>query len=45
VPTYLLTGNEKTATVEHVPGLPARNPAAVALGRHYGLTVGHLHAV
>jgi hypothetical protein len=39
VPTYLLTDNEKTVTVEHVAGLPVRNPAAVALGRHYGLTV------
>ncbi len=39
VPTYLLTDNEKTVTVEHVAGLPVRNAAAVALGRHYGLTV------
>jgi hypothetical protein len=39
VPTYLLTDNEKTVTVEHVAGLPVRNPSAVALGRHYGLTV------
>ena len=39
VPTYLLTDNEKTVTVEHVAGLPVRNPAAVELGRHYGLTV------
>jgi hypothetical protein len=39
VPTYLLTDNEKTVTVEHVAGIPVRNPAAVALGRHYGLTV------
>jgi hypothetical protein len=39
VPTYLLTGNEKTVTVEHVAGIPVRNPAAVAFGRHYGLTV------
>ena len=38
VPAYLLTDNEKTVTVEHVAGLPARNPAAVAFGRHYGLT-------
>jgi hypothetical protein len=39
VPTYLLTDNEKTVTVEHVAGLPVRNPAAVSFGRHYGLTV------
>jgi len=39
VPTYLLTDNEKTVTVEHVAGVPVRNPAAVAFGRHYGLTV------
>ncbi len=38
-PTYLLTDNEKTVTVEHVAGIPVRNPAAVALGRHYGLTI------
>ena len=39
VPTYLLTDNEKTVTVEHIAGIPVRNPAAVAFGRHYGLTV------
>lgn len=39
VPTYLLTDNEKTVTVEHVAGLPVRNPAAVVLGRHYGLSI------
>lgn len=39
VPTYLLTDNEKTVTVEHVAGIPVRNPAAVAFGRHYGVTV------
>jgi len=39
VPTYLLTDNEKTVTVEHIAGLPVRHPAAVAFGRHYGLTV------
>jgi hypothetical protein len=38
-PAYLLTDNEKTVTVEHVAGLPVRNPAAVELGRHYGLTI------
>jgi Mu transposase, C-terminal domain len=39
VPACLLTGNEKTVTVEHVAGLPVRNAAAVEFGRHYGLTV------
>jgi hypothetical protein len=39
VPTYLLTDNEKTVTVEHVAGIAVRNAAAVEFGRHYGLTV------
>ena len=39
VPTYLLTDNEKTVTVEHVAGIPVRNQGAVEFGRHYGLTV------
>jgi hypothetical protein len=39
VPTYLLTDNEKTVTIEHVAGVPVRSPGAVALGRHYGLTI------
>jgi Mu transposase, C-terminal domain len=29
----------KTVTVEHVAGLPVRNPATVAFAAHYGLTV------
>jgi hypothetical protein len=39
VPAYLLTDSEKTVTVEHVAGIPVRNPGAVEFGRHYGLTV------
>jgi Mu transposase, C-terminal domain len=39
VPAYLLTDNEKTVTVEHVAGVPVRNPGAVQFGRYYGLTV------
>jgi hypothetical protein len=39
VPTYLLTDNEKSVTVEHVAGIPVRNQGAVEFGRHYGLTV------
>ena len=38
-PTYLLTDNEKTVTVEHVAGIPVRHPQMVAVGRHYGLTI------
>jgi len=38
-PTYVLTDNEKTVTVEHVAGIPVRNPAMVAFSRHYGITV------
>jgi transposase len=38
-PTYLLTDNEKSVTIDHVAGLPVRNPQAVAFSRHYGVTV------
>jgi len=38
-PTYLLTDNEKTVTVEHVAGIAVRNPQMVAFARHYGVTV------
>jgi transposase len=38
-PAFVLTDNEKTVTVEHVAGVPVRNPMMVAAGRHYGLTV------
>jgi hypothetical protein len=38
-PTYLLTDNEKTVTVEHVAGIPVRNPGMAAFARHYLLTV------
>ena len=38
-PTYLLSDNEKTVTVDHVAGVPVRHPAMVAVGCHYGLTV------
>lgn len=37
VPTYGLTDNEKTVTVEHVAGIPVRHPMVVAAGRHYGI--------
>ncbi len=39
VPTYLLTDNEKTATMLHVAGIPIRHPDMAAAGRHYGVTV------
>jgi len=39
VPTYALTDNEKTVTVEHVCGIAVRNATIVEVSRHYGLTV------
>lgn len=39
VPTYLLSDNAKTVTVEHVAGVAVRHPVIVAAGRHYGCTV------
>jgi len=38
-PTYGLTDNEKTVTVEHVARIPVRNPEMVAAARHYGLQI------
>lgn len=38
-PTYALTDNERTVTVDHVCGIAVRNPRMVAAARHYGLTV------
>ena len=38
-PTYLLTDNARTVTVDHVAGIPVRHPEMVALGRHYGCKV------
>jgi transposase len=39
VPTYGLTDNEKTVTVDHVAGVAVRHPMIVAAGRHYGIQV------
>jgi Mu transposase, C-terminal domain len=39
VPTYALTDNEKTVTVEHVCGIAVRNPTIVEVSRYYGLTI------
>jgi transposase len=38
-PTYALTDNERTVSVDHVCGLAVRNPRIVSVGRHYGLTI------
>jgi transposase len=38
-PTYLLTDNAKTVTVEHIAGVAVRHPQIVAAGRHYGCKV------
>jgi transposase len=38
-PTYLLSDNAKTVTVEHVAGIAVRHPELVAVGRHYGCKV------
>lgn len=38
-PTYWLTDNEKTVTVDHVAGIAVRNPRIVEAGAHYGVTI------
>jgi hypothetical protein len=38
-PTYALTDNERTVTVDHVARIAIRNPNMVAAAGHYGLTV------
>ena len=38
-PTYALTDNERTVSVDHICGVAVRNPQIVSVGRHYGLTV------
>src|SRR6266516_508549 len=38
-PTYALTDNERTVSIDQVCGIAVRNPQIVAVGRHYGLTV------
>jgi transposase len=38
-PTYVLTDNEKTVTIEHVAGIAVRHPELVAAARHYGVQV------
>ncbi|HEX2904054.1 MAG TPA: IS21 family transposase [Jatrophihabitans sp.] len=38
-PTYALTDNEKTITVEHIARVPVRHPDVVDAGRYYGITI------
>jgi len=38
-PTYALTDNEKTVTVEHIARVPIRHPDVVAAGRYYGMMI------
>lgn len=39
VPTYVLTDNEKTVTIEHVAGIPVRNADLVSFAEHYSVVV------
>ncbi len=39
VPTYALTDNEKTVTVEHVCGIAVRNATIVEVSRYYGVSI------
>jgi transposase len=38
-PTYWLTDNERTVTVDHVAGIAIRNAKLIAAASHYGVTV------
>ena len=38
-PTYALTDNERTVSVDHVCGIAVRNPQIVEVARHCGLTI------
>jgi transposase len=38
-PTYALTDNERTVSVDQVCGIAVRNPKIVSVARHYGLTI------
>jgi hypothetical protein len=38
-PTYWLTDNERTVTIDHVAGIAVRHPLVVAAGLHYGVTI------
>ncbi|MEQ7009315.1 IS21 family transposase [Actinopolymorpha sp. B17G11] len=39
VPTYALTDNERTVSIDHVATIAVRNPEIVEVGRHYGMTI------
>lgn len=39
VPTYALTDNERTVSMDRIAGVSVRHPAVVAFGRHYGLRI------
>jgi transposase len=38
-PSYALTDNERTVSVDQVCGIAVRNPRIVGVARHYGLTI------
>ncbi|WP_337460026.1 MULTISPECIES: IS21 family transposase [Rhodococcus] len=38
-PTYALTDNPRTVSIDHVAGIPVRHPQIVETGRHYGMAV------
>jgi transposase len=38
-PTYALTDNERTVSIDQVCGIAVRNPQIVSVARHYGLTI------
>ena len=39
VPTYWLTDNERTVTIDHVARIAVRHPLIVQVGHHYGMTI------
>jgi transposase len=39
VPTYGLSGNDKTLRLDHITRIAVRHPTMVEVGRHYGLTL------
>jgi transposase len=38
-PTYALTDNERTVSIDHIAGIAVRHPQIVSVGRHYGVTI------
>jgi hypothetical protein len=38
-PTYALTDNERTVTVDRIANIAVKHPVLVAAGRHYGLQI------